>query len=103
MVNVFLQFRNPSLDGPPFRFQFGFTGAAGTDTAPQARHGLTAPDQPRQLIFQLGELDLEFSGSRLGPLGKDIQDHFGAIDGADAGDVFQVAGLDGGEVAIEHN
>jgi hypothetical protein len=72
---------NPVAHTAAIGFQFCFAGAAAADTSRQARERrVLSHHQSRQHIFQLGQLDLNLSFMRLGPLRKDVEDKLRSVD-----------------------
>jgi hypothetical protein len=60
---------------------------------PEAAH-------PREVVFELGELDLELSLGAVGVVGEDVEDHRGAVDHRDAERRLEVALLTRHELVV---
>ena len=97
-------------DAPPVGLQLGLTGttqthAAAGAAAPAGTTGLpgqrlTPTAQPRQQVFQLGQLDLRLALLALGVLGEDVEDQRGPVDDLDLGALLQVAQLGRGQLTV---
>jgi len=81
------QKRDPPARNPPVGLELALTGAAGPDpgaegarAAPETLEVLPHPAHPRQVVLELGELDLELPLSRDGVLREDVEDQLGAVD-----------------------
>ena len=74
LLQLLLQGLDAAADVAAVRFQLGFAGAPGADAAAQPGQALSQPHEPGQEILLLGQLHLEFSLFRAGPLGEDVQD-----------------------------
>ena len=90
-------------DQPPVNFNLAFPWAPKEAEAPalafQVRPG---PNEPRALIFQMREFNLQAAFARAGPFAKNLQDQPGAINYLAAPGAFQIALLHGAERGI-HN
>jgi len=91
------------LDLAAVGFELGFAGAAGADAAAELRHGATPTGEARELVFELGELDLELAFAGFGVAGEDVQDELGAVDDVAGEARLDVAELRGGEVVVEED
>lgn len=89
-------------NAPAADFQLRFARAARPDAAAQARQRHAFANQPRQLIAQLRHLHLQFSRTRLGALGENIQNQRGSVDDLDAAEILQIANLRAAEFVV-HN
>ena len=89
-------------DEPAVLFELRLAGAADADAAAVIPRQV-GPHllQPRQRVFQLGQLDLQPGLRRAGPGGEDVEDQLAAVEDLDAGRLFQVADLGRGEVVVE--
>ena len=100
-----LQLALEGLDAPAdvaaVAFQLGFTGAAGADAAAQPAQRGAKARQPGQAVFQLGQLHLQAAFAGAGPLGENIQDQGGPVDGGDLQDPLDIADLGGGQLMVE--
>lgn len=59
--------------------------------------------QPRQEIFELGELNLQLAFVAARPLGEDVQDQLAAIDDSNLKRGFKITLLRGREIFIDDN
>ena len=59
--------------------------------------------QAGKAVAQLRQLDLGLALFAAGVLGKNVQDHGGAVDGGSAQDLFQVARLGRRQLVVEHH
>ncbi len=87
-------------DDPAVRLELGLAGSPGPDAAAQPLEVLPLPDQPRQQIGELGQLDLELALHGPRALGEDVQDERGAVDDLEAEAAAEVALLDGREGVV---
>src|SRR5438045_669791 len=95
---------NTILDAAAVGFQLGFTfTAAHADAAFLPGQVAPEPGQPRQQMLELGQFDLEFSFTRAGALGENIEDQGRAIENLTIENLFEVAALGGGEFIIEND
>ena len=83
LVDPFLHLLDPLADDPPVGLELGLARAARADTAAGPAQVGPHPGQPRQLVFELGELDLEAPFVGLGVQGEDVQDQPAAVDHLD--------------------
>ena len=95
MAEAFFEIANLEADEPAVFFELGFAGAAQADAAFVARQVGPHLPEPRQRVFELGQLDLEPGLGRAGPGREDVEDELAAIEHLDAGGFFQVAHLAG--------
>ena len=84
-------------------FELGFTRAAGADAAAKLGHGAAASGEARELVLELGELDLELALAGAGVAGEDVEDELRAIDDVAGQAGFDVAKLRRGKVVIEQD
>ena len=82
-VDPLLHLLDPVADDPPVRLQLALAGSAGADAALGARQVGPQPRQARQLVLELGELDLEPALVGLGVQGEDVEDQPAAVDDLD--------------------
>ncbi len=68
-------------------------GAQALEVRPQAAH-------PRQVVLELGELDLELALGRMGVVGEDVEDDRGAVDHGDVERRLEVALLARRELVV---
>ena len=92
---------DPLSDPAPVDFQLGLAGSAGANAAAEPRKVRPLARQARQEIFQLRQLDLQFSFIAARPLGKNIQNQLTAVDDPNFKCGFQVALLGRGEILID--
>jgi hypothetical protein len=83
--------------------ELGFAGTAGTDAAAELAHGFASTGETGELIFELGQLDLELTLAGAGVAGEDVEDELGAVDDAAGELVLEIAKLGRGEVMIEED
>jgi hypothetical protein len=83
-------------------FQLRFARTAQTDTATDTLQMAPHPLQARQLVAQLGELDLQLSLAALRTASEDIENQFGAVDDAHLERSFEVAPLCRRQIAIDN-
>src|SRR5258706_355953 len=70
-------------DEPAVGLQLALAGSAGADPAARPRQVRPQPSEARQLVLELGQLDLEAALVGLGMEGKDVEDQPAAIDDLD--------------------
>ena len=70
-------------DDPPVGLELALAGAARADPALGPRQVGPQPGQARQLVLELGELDLEPAFVGLGVQGEDVEDQPAAVDDLD--------------------
>ena len=95
------QLDDPLFDQPAVGFQLLFTRAAHADAGLDARQVSPHPLQPRQRVFELGQLHGQPSFVRARTRGENIEDHFGAIEHLDAQRALQIANLRGSKIVVE--
>ena len=91
------------IDKPAVFFQLRFAGAAQADAAGIARQVGPHFPQPRQRVFQLGQLDLQAGLHRARPRGKDVEDQLAAVEHFDLGGLFKIANLGWRQVVIKND
>ena len=67
-------------DEAPVRLELALTGAAGADAAAGAREVGPHPRQPRQVVLERGQLDLQPSLAGRGMPGEDVDDQRRAVE-----------------------
>src|SRR5205807_6578213 len=92
---------DPRADAAAIRFQFRLAGSARADSAAEAREGVAGAGEPRQQVFQLGELDLQLAFARAGATGEDVEDQLRAIDDLAAHLFLDVAKLRRRQLVVE--
>ena len=70
-------------DDPPVGLELRLAGPPGADPAAGPRQVGPQPGQPRQLVLELGELDLEAALVGLGVEGEDVEDQPAPVDHLD--------------------
>ena len=81
-------------DHAPVGLELRLTRSSGTDAAAEALQVGPLPDQPRQQIGELRQLDLELAFTRPRPLGEDVEDEGRPVDDLDAERLGDVPLLD---------
>ena len=90
-------------DQPPVNFDLAFPRPAQkAEAATLAFQVRPGPHQPRALIFQMRQFNLQAAFARAGPFAENLQDQPGAINHLAAPGAFQIALLHGAERGI-HN
>src|SRR5207248_2865420 len=92
---------DPRADAAAIRFQFRLAGSARADSTAEAREGVAGAGEPRQQVFQLGELDLQLAFARAGATGEDVEDQLRAIDDLAAHLFLDVAKLRRRQLVVE--
>ena len=95
MRQLALDLQHPAADHPAVRLELRLAWPAGADAAAEPLEVGPLPDQPRQEVRELGQLDLQLALRGARPLGEDVEDERGAIDHLDAERLGEVALLDG--------
>ncbi len=83
LLDAFLHLGDPGPDDPPVGLELALARSARADPAAGARQVGPQLGQPRQLVFELGELDLEAAFVRLGVQREDVEDQPAAVDHLD--------------------
>ena len=89
------------VDAPPVNLQFGLTGTACTNAASQTGKHQALPANARQIVFQLGKLDLQLACLGIGTLCKDIKDQRCTIQHLDTQQLFEIMLLRRRELIIQ--
>ena len=100
MGQATLERRDPVARQPAVGLDLGLAGTARADPAAEALQMRPQAAHPRQVVLQLGELDLELALGGVGVGGEDVQDDRGAIDDRDAERGLQVALLARGQLVV---
>jgi hypothetical protein len=106
LTDVFNLFRNrvdALSDAAPICFQFRFAGTSRPDSAAQPRQGGTHPDEARQEVPQLGELDLQLSFLRARPPGKDVENQLRPVDHFPVNRILDLSQLRGCQLIVEYH
>ena len=82
LTETALEQRDPPICETAVGLELRLAGAARSDTAAQALEVLPHPAHPRQVVLQLGQLDLELPLGRDGVLGEDVEDQLRSVDDA---------------------
>ena len=100
LLDAFLHLRDPRPDDPPVRLELALAGSARPDPALGPRQVGPQLGQPRQLVFELGELDLEpaFVGLRVER--EDVEDQPAAVDDLDVEQALERALLGGRQLVV---
>ena len=83
LLDAFLHLRDPGPDDPPVGLELALAGSARADPALGPRQVGPQPGQPRQLVLELGELDLEAALVGLRVQREDVEDQPAAVDDLD--------------------
>jgi hypothetical protein len=83
LVDPLLHLRDPRPDEPPVGLELTLARAPRPDAAAGPRQVGPEAGQPRQLVLELGELDLQPPLVGLGMLGEDVEDQPAAVDDLD--------------------
>ncbi len=84
-------------------FELGFAGAARADAGGGASQVAPHLTQPRQGVFELGQLHLQAGLGGARPGGEDVEDQLTAVEHLDFGGLLQVADLRRRQVVVEDN
>ena len=95
LLDALLELLDALADDAPVGLQLRLAGAPGADAAAGAREVRPQARQARQLVLELGELDLEAALVRLGVLGEDVQDEAAAVEDLDREELLERALLVG--------
>ena len=74
------QRRDPVAGEAAVGLDLGLARAPGADPAAEPLEVGPQPPHPRQVVLELGQLDLELALGRVGVVGEDVEDHRGAVD-----------------------
>ena len=83
VLDPLLHLLDPVADDPPVGLELALARAPGADAALGPREVGPEPRQARQLVLELGELDLEAALVGPGVLGEDVEDQPAAVDDLD--------------------
>src|SRR5205814_2869710 len=100
-VDAVLEVRDPVADATAVDLELRLARSAAADAAREAGQRIVAPDQARQAILELRQLDLQLAVRAPRTLREDVEDELRAIDDAQRGRLADVTGLRRGEIAIE--
>jgi hypothetical protein len=99
-----LQLDDAVGDLAPVELDLGLAGAAGPARAPAlALQVGPGPHQPRTLVLEPGQLDLQLAFARAGAAGEDLQDQARAVDDLALPGPLQIALLDGRQRVVHHH
>jgi hypothetical protein len=105
-ADVFNLFRNRMdalSDAAAIRFQLRFARTSRPDSAAQPRQGGSHPDQARQEVLQLGELDLQLSFLRPRPPGKNVENQLRPVDYFPVNRILDLSQLCGCQLIVEYH
>ena len=102
LVDPFLHLLDPLTDDPPVRFELALARAPRSDAAASAREVSPQAGEPRELVFELRQLDLEAALVRLGVLGEDVEDQPAAIDDLHVEERFECLLLGRRQLVVGH-
>ena len=100
-VEAALEHRDASAREAAVGLELRLAGAARADAAAEPLEVLPHPPHPRQVVLELGELDLELALGADGVLGEDVEDQLRAVDHARAERVLEEALLHRVELAVD--
>ena len=96
-----LQERDPAAREAAVGLELRLAGAAGADAAAEPLEVLPHPAHPRQVVFELRELDLELALGADGVLGEDVEDELRPVDDARLELVLERALLRRAELVVD--
>ncbi len=85
------QRRDAVAGEPAVGLDLALARAPGADPTAEALEVGPQPSHAGHVVFELGQLDLQFALGRVGVVGEDVEDHRGAVDHGDAERRLQVA------------
>ena len=100
LLDALLHLRDPGPDDPPVGLELALAGAPRADPAAGPRQVRPQPRQARQLVFELGELDLEAALVGLGVEREDVEDQPAAVDDLDVEQLLEGALLGGRQLVV---
>ena len=100
LLDALLHLRDPRPDDPPVGLELALAGTAGADPAAGPRQVGPQPGQARQLVLELGELDLEPALVGLGVQREDVEDQPAAVDDLDLEQLLERALLGGRQLVV---
>ena len=100
LLDPLLELLDALADQAPVGLELGLAGAPGADAAAGARKVGPHPSQPRQLVLELRQLDLEAAFVGLGVQGEDVEDQARAIDDLGLDGLFEGALLGGRKLVV---
>jgi succinyl-diaminopimelate desuccinylase len=89
LAQALTQQHDTSARQAPVRLELGFAGATRADAAAEPFEVLPHPAHSRQVVFELGELDLELSLRGHGVLREDVEDQLRPVDDPGLERVFE--------------
>src|SRR5712691_3010421 len=92
---------NPRPDAPPVGLELRFAGSPRADAAAEPRQRGGRPDEPREKILQLRELDLQLAFARARAAREDVENQLCAIDDLAADLLLDLALLRGRQLVVE--
>jgi hypothetical protein len=104
LLQLELQLDDSVGDLAPVEFDLGFTGTAGAaGSAALALQVGPGAHQPRALVFEPRQFDLQLALGGAGSAGEDLQDQAGAVHHLGFPGLFQVALLDRRQLVVDHD
>ena len=100
VLDPLLHLLDPVADDPPVGLELALAGAPRADPAPGPRQVRPEPGQARQLVLELGQLDLEAALVGPGVLGEDVEDQPAAVDDLDVEEPLERLLLAGRELVV---
>src|SRR5438067_968107 len=92
-VELLLEMVDANVDLAAVGFEACFTGTTGSDAAAELRHGLAPASEPRKLVLELGQFDLQLALAGEGMAREDIEDELGTVYDPAGQPSFQIAEL----------
>ncbi len=99
-LDPLLHLRDASPDDPPVGLQLALARAPGADPAARAAEVGPEAGQPRQLVLELGELDLEAALVGLRMEREDVEDEAAPVDDLDLEELLERALLGGRQLVV---
>ena len=100
LVDPLLHLGDPGPDDPPVGLELALAGAPRADPTLGPRQVGPQAGEPRQLVLELGELDLEAALVRLGMEREDVEDEPAAVDDLDVQQALERLLLAGRELVV---
>ena len=100
LLDAVLHLRDPGPDDPSVGLELALAGTSRADAAAGPREVGPQARQARQLVFELGELDLEAALVGLGVQGEDVEDQPAAVDDLDVEQALERLLLAGRQLVV---
>jgi hypothetical protein len=92
---------DPSPREPTVRLELRLAGSACPDSAPEPLEMLPEAAHAREVVLELGELDLQLPLGRDGMLGEDVEDELRPVDDPQVQQVLEAPLLTRGELVVD--